>query len=237
MNTGRPQNATCARAPCRTGGRVRILRKLIAACGLMLLAMTSGCGGLPGKSQSSPHHTYLLQGSATPQPAVVSGASRCLSLRVSVPAAAPGYGTARMAYTREPQRLDYFAFHEWVDAPARMIGAAIGTRLDASGLLGSVVTGSSDVRTDLRLDSELQRLQQDFGAADSSVGLSIKVSLVDVLNRQLLNSKTFSYVERADGGNPEAGVAAANRAVDRFLAELTGFVAGSIAKLECPAQS
>jgi len=140
-----------------------------------------------------------------------------------------------MVYSTQAPRLDYFAYHEWADTPARMIAAMIETRLDASGLFGAVLRGSSDVRTDLRLDSELMRLQQNVKGADSAVELTIKVSLVDVSSRSLLDAKTFSYKQTASGANPEAGAAAANQAANRFLADLTAFLSRSIARFNCPA--
>lgn len=138
-----------------------------------------------------------------------------------------------MAYTTEPPRLDFFAYHEWVDTPARMTAAMMEARLDSSALLGVIVSGSSDIRTDLRLDSEIKSLQQDFSGVSSTLHLAIKASLVDVSSRSLLGSKTFSYEEVVNGENAEAGVAAANRAADRFLADLTTFVAESIARFDC----
>ena len=235
MNAYQQQQGTSATAIRWAGGtwRAQAFTILLVA---VLAVFINGCGGLPLQSQASAKRTYLLQSEATSGVSVAVDAGRCLSLRVSTPASAPGYGTARMAYTTESLRLDYFAYHEWVDSPARMIGTMMETHLEAGGLLGAVVSGSSDIRTDLRLDSELKSLQQDFKGAGSTVGLTIKVSLVDVSSRSLVNLKTFSYTETADGANPEAGVAAANRAMDRFLAELTVFVADSLARLQCPAK-
>lgn len=201
---------------------------------LLLMAGCSLSGGLPGASQTAARRAYLLQGGGISPAADVAAARRCLSLRVGATASAPGYGTTRMVYSTQPPRLDYFAYHEWADLPARMFAAMIETRLDASSLLGTVVTGSSDVRTDLRLDSELKSLRQDFTGDDSSIALEIKVSLVDVSRRSFLQTKTFSFTEAIDGAGPDAGARAANRAAHRFLAELTVFVADAIAGLACP---
>ena len=139
-----------------------------------------------------------------------------------------------MAYTTQAQRLDYFAYHEWVDVPARMIAAMMETRLDASGMLGAVLNGSSDIRTDLRLDSEVKSLRQDFNGSGSTLVFEIKVSMVDVSSRSLLKTETFSYKEAASSADPEAGVAAANRAANQFLAEMTALVADAIARFDCP---
>lgn len=206
-------------------------------CGILLvvalLVLMGGCT-LFGQSQTPAKQSYLLQSEGTSGASAAEQARPCLTLRVSMPSSAPGVGTTLMAYTTEPPRLDYFAYHKWVDTPARMIAALIEKRLDSSALFGAVVTGSSDIRTDLRLDAEIKSLQQDFSGAKSTLGLVIKISLVEVSSRSLLRSETFSYAETVNGGNAEAGVAAANRAADQFLADLTLFVAESISGFDCP---
>jgi cholesterol transport system auxiliary component len=140
-----------------------------------------------------------------------------------------------MAYTKQPPRLAYFAYNEWVDTPARMVAAMLGEHLEASGLFRAVLTGSADIRTDLRLDSEIRSLQQDFNASGSTLFLEIKVSLIDVSSRSLLNARSFRYREPVDHEGPEAGAVAANRAADRFLTDLKQFVADTIGGLDCPA--
>jgi len=225
IGTGRPL----------TKRRLNACRLLRGTSALVLVVLIAAACSFPGKQQAPARLTYLLQGSTTSASPPAAEARRCLSLRVSTPESAPGFGTSRMAYTKQPPRLDYFAFNEWVDTPARMLAAMMETQLDASGLLGAVLTGSADLRTDLRLDSELKWLQQDFSGGNSSLRLAVKLALIDVPNRKLLDSKTFSYTETANDATPEAGVAAANRAADRFLAELTTFVADAIAGLQCRA--
>ena len=110
----------------------------------------------------------------------------------------------------------------------------IETRLDESGLFGAIVAGSSDIRTDLRLDSEVLSLQQEFEDGTSNVTLAVKVNLVKVSNRSLINSRTFSYRVAADEQNAEAGVVAANLATERFLDDLARFVSSAVKPMECP---
>lgn len=235
MNFSQPQNRLGANSMSRQflSARAQPCRLILPLTLLLCMAGCSLSGAMPGASQTAARQTYLLQGDGVSGAVDVAVAKPCLSLRVSATASAPGYGTTRMAYTTQPPRLDYFAYHEWADLPARMFAVMMETRLDASRLLGTVVTGSSDIRTDLRLDSELKSLRQDFTGGDSTLALEIKVSLVDVSRRSLLYTKTFSYTEATDGSGPEAGARAANRAADRFLAELTVFVADVIAGFDC----
>jgi ABC-type uncharacterized transport system auxiliary subunit len=138
-----------------------------------------------------------------------------------------------MAYSTEPNRLDYFAYHEWIAPPAKMIASSMESRLQAAGLFSVVLVDSPDIRTDLRLDSEAQVLQQDFTGDGSTLNFTTRVNLVEVETRTLLGSETFSYREPA-GENAEAGVLAANRAANLFLDDLTAFLAAAIEKIECP---
>jgi len=208
-------------------GSGRVARPmLLILCALFLLSACS----LPGKSPKPPRQFYLLQAGGGSNVAGVGSASPCLSLRISTPAAAPGFDTARIAYVNDPPRLDYFAYHLWVDPPARMLAAAMETRLDASGLFGAVLSQSSGIDTDLRLDTDLLRLQQVFSGSGSSVELVMKVVLVDLDSRELLGSRTFQYNETTNGANPTEGVDAAQQAVNRFLDDLVEFVAQAIAE-------
>ena len=139
-----------------------------------------------------------------------------------------------MAYSEQANRLDYFAYHAWVDTPARMLSNLIQQALEGSGLFGAVLSGSPEIRTELRLDSELMRLQQDFQGSDSSLVLDVRVNLVDVDKRVLLGSRALSYSVAARAANPEAGVAAASQAADQFVSDLVQFLAASVSPIECP---
>ena len=201
---------------------VTVIALLISAC------------GLPGNPKSTEKEVFILQAEQiSPRPGNL--ASRpCLSLRISQPESAPGLNTARMAYRTDPNRIDYFAYNEWVASPARMMASLMEDRLDDSGMFGSIVSGSSDIRTDLRLDSHVLSLYQDFTGETSSTLLSVKVNLIDVSGRTLLNSEKFSYRVPADERNAGSGAVAANQAADQFLDDLTRFISAAIEPMKCP---
>ncbi len=199
---------------------------------LVSLILCTGCS-LPGPQQSTAKRAYMLQGDLDATLAQAPVSKSCVTLRIGRVGSAPGFMTNRMAYTKEPQRLDYFAHHEWVDTPAKMIASAIEARLDSTRMFGAVLSGSSEVKTDFRLDADVIGLLQDFDVGNSNVILKVKVNLVDVSNRKLLNSRSFGYIETANGANPEAGVIAANYAVERFLIDLVNFLAESVEYVDC----
>jgi len=207
----------------RTVVGILVLPLLISACALPL----------PGSKSSKTPQTYFLQDESGGSPVPAAEVRSCVTLRIGSPGSAPGFTSESMAYVQQAERMDYFAYHKWVDTPARMLAILMEKRLDSSGLLGAVVSGSPDIRAGLKLDSTVIRLQQDFTGTGSAVELSVKVKLMDSRDRSLLGSRTFSYTEQANAENPEAGVAAANRAVQQFLSDLVVFVAQSIAPITC----
>lgn len=209
---------------------LRIQRK-IASTVLLLCVLTACSFREPARIPVK--RTYVLQGDLQTMAADASIRRPCAKLRINVPTSAPGFKTAKMAYIQTPRHIQYFSYHEWIDTPAKMIASMIESRLDSLEMFAAVLSGSPDVRADYRLDSEVKSLLQEFDDDTSRIDLTIKVSLVDLSRRSLLNSKTFSYEEATDRANPESGVVAANRAAERFLIELTEFLAESTELTEC----
>lgn len=199
-----------------------------------LIALLISACGLPGTPKRTEKQVFILQAEQISSHPDNLASRPCLSLRISQPESAPGLNTARMAYRTDPNRIDYFAYNEWVASPARMMASLMEERLDESGLFGSIVSGSSDIRTDLRLDSHVLSLYQDFTGETSTTLLSVKVNLIDVASRSLTNSKTFSYRVPADERNAESGADAANQAADQFLDDLTRFISVALKHMECP---
>jgi ABC-type uncharacterized transport system auxiliary subunit len=109
-----------------------------------------------------------------------------------------------------------------------MLESIFVVQADRSGVFGAVLSGSTDIKTDYRLDAEELRILQVFDSGSSHVDLSVKVFLIDVGSRSLVDSRLFSYVEAADRNSPEAGVAAVDRVVKRLLFDLTAFLTESI---------
>lgn len=138
-----------------------------------------------------------------------------------------------MAYSVAPQQLDYFAHHEWADTPAKLLASMLEYRLDKINLFGAVVSGSSDVRTDYRLDLTLARLVQNVSGESSGIAMEIKASLIDVSNRSIVKSRLLSYTESTGGANPIAGVHAVNNAAEQFFADVLEILSDAIAPDDC----
>jgi len=172
--------------------------------------------------KNEPPKLFALQAELDRAPAAPSAS---LTLAVNAPRAAPGYDSSRMVYVRKSYELESFAKNQWVDTPARMLAPLLVRALEGSGKFRAVVQSPSPVAADLRLDTEIVRLQQEFIAHPSRVHLTLRAQLVDVKSARVVASREFDVVENAASEDPYGGVMAANLAVRRALVELVAFSA------------
>jgi cholesterol transport system auxiliary component len=196
------------------------MRAALPLAAALALALTAGCGALKSMV-SSPSTTYSLAGARSG--AEPSAAAATLTLTVSPPQAAAGYDSPRMMYTRRPGQLEYFAQNEWVDTPARMIAPLIIGAIEDGGGYRAVVRMPSSAAGDLRLDTEILRLQQDFLVTPSQVRFMLRANLVESATRRVMATQEFEASIPADSENARGGAAAANRAVQAVLLQLAAF--------------
>lgn len=201
---------------------------LLTAALIGLGAVVSGCGGLLPQPPEAPR-TYLLApelpnrfGSAPTATSV-----KRPSLRVSVPRAEPGFDNRRMAYLEQDYRLDSFAEHEWVAAPATMLAPLLVRALRDSGAFATVSEDDQGIDTDLRLDTVIEALYQDFRVRPSQARVQLRVRLVDPAARRVLATQVFSDSEPARTEDPYGGVIASNQALGRLLPRIADFAAAN----------
>jgi cholesterol transport system auxiliary component len=130
-----------------------------------------------------------------------------------------------MVYVRQANQLERYAHNEWVDTPARMLAPLIVSALEQSGAFRAVVLTPSTVAGDLRLDTEVQRLQHEFLSQPSRMRLTLRAYLVDIVTRRVLATRDFEAVADAPSEDPYGGVMAANEAVRSVLEGLAAFCA------------
>jgi cholesterol transport system auxiliary component len=141
-------------------------------------------------------------------------------LLVAQPSAAPGYDSAHMLYQRRPQQLEAFAFHEWVEPPARLLAPLMLRALQDTGAFRAVLLAPTSGAGALRLETELVGLQQDFTVQPSVVRLSLRAVLIDLATRRVIATQVFGASAAAGRDDPVAGVAAAQQVTQRVLLEL-----------------
>jgi cholesterol transport system auxiliary component len=177
-----------------------------------------------GKTSTPPPMFYALD-SAPSLVAPVPASGPGLTLIISPPQAASGFDSQRIVYVRTDHQLEYFAHSEWVDPPARMLGPLLVSAAQQTGAFAAVVLASGTAAGDLRLSTEILRLQHNFQVSPSRVQLTLRAYLTDEKSRRVLAWREFSGEAPAAADTPQAGVVAANQVVQSVLAQLAQFLA------------
>jgi cholesterol transport system auxiliary component len=205
----------------RSRPMLRIVLSIVAT-------LVAGCSALPSPKIEEPVLHVLDAKPAIPR----AQAAHELVLEVSVPRAAPGFDTAALLYVQKPFVLDAFATHRWVDAPARMIGPPLTHALEQTGYFRAVVPAPAGVPADLRLDTELVRLQQNFMTRPSRVELSLRFRLLDLRGRRVVAARVVDVDVAAASDDPDGGVVAANTALASALAQAAAFAVAASAGVQ-----
>lgn len=185
-------------------------------CWMAALLLT-GCTAFSAPKVENTH-LYLLDATPADQ---VAGQRRDLVLAVSQPDSWPGFDTPQMAYLRQPLALQYFATHRWADTPSRMLKPLLVRALEPH--FRAVVQAPGILPADLRLDTEIVKLQQNFSVKPGRIQLILRAQLTDVKNKRVIATKLFDETENTDSDDAYGGVLAANRALQRALQHLVEF--------------
>ena len=194
------------------------------AAAVLAVVLVSGCEAL--RPVVAPHPNFFsLADARKPGPRVSRVPATAPTLVVSPPHAAAGFDSQHMMYSRHASQLEYYAQNEWIDTPARMLAPLIVTAVEDSGVFRAVVQSPSIAAADIRLDTEIMRLQHEFLSTPSRVRFTLRAYLVDNATRRVLASREFEAVAAAPSDDPHGGVIAAHEAVRSVLEELAAFCA------------
>lgn len=202
-----------------------------AHCGAALLGALAlgGCSALR-PATATPPAFYALESLpiVATAPAQVDATRTLPTLMVTPSHAAPGYDSQRIIFVRADHQREYFARSEWVDPPARMLGPLLVAALERSGAFSAVVLAPGSATGELRLDTEIVRLQHNFQTTPSRVQFTLRAYLVDDKTRRVLAWQEFNDEVAATSDTPQGGVVAANQVVQRVLVHLAQFVATGV---------
>ncbi|CAG4882408.1 conserved protein of unknown function [Georgfuchsia toluolica] len=201
------------------------------AAAALSLALLSGCGVLSTMGSPAPQPTFYslayMPGTVpdAAAPAAPRAAVTALTLIVSPSHAAAGFDSRRIMYLRQANQLEYFAHSEWIDTPARMLTPLIVSAVESSGTFRAVVQTPGAAAGEMRLDTEILRLQHEFLGTPSKVRFTLRAYLVESATRRVIAAREFDAVVSATSEDPSGGVVAASRAVKTVLDDLSAFCA------------
>ncbi len=191
---------------------------IIAACAAM-----SGCSFLsPVKPDSQ--QSYML----TKVPVVAKRTKRPFTLLVGQPDTRPVYNTSQMAYTVRPYQIAYFSQNRWAETPSQMLESLLVQTLQKTNFFRAVLTPPYTGNYTFLLNTQITEFQQDYTLRPAVFRMSVQAELNRFATNQLIASKTFSSTVPIGGGNPYAGVFAANIASAAILKQITDFTISNV---------
>ena len=174
--------------------------------------------------KTAPPSTYVINA----LPSVPHLGTHRVALLVGEPEVDSAYATTQMAYTQRPYQISYYVENRWAATPAQMLQPLIVQSLLRTNYFQAIVTPPFIGRYDYILSTQIVKLQQNFTRQPAVVEWVVNAQLSRVLTNQVIATKQFSISQPMIERNPYAGVVATNRAVERFLNQLTEFCLRSI---------
>ena len=195
----------------------RRLKTLFLSC--LFPIILTGCSVL--KPVELPQvHTYTLDPSSV---AITKKPKTNLSLLVQQPVMNSGFDTQRMAYMTRNFDIGYFSENQWAGNPGQLLAPLVAQTLSLSGHYQSVVMPPYAGFVDRELDLKILSFYQDFRTDPSQIHLRVIAQLIDRRTGRVIKTRDFIANQATTIDTPYGGVIAANKAVAKFLTQLSQF--------------
>lgn len=193
--------------------------RILEIVSLTLLLLLPACSLGPTET-GAPRSYFLKPEISWKNPHGSGERSGAAVLLIPQPKAQAGFDTPRMAYLLRPYEINYFAFNQWADAPARLLHQILVENLDQTGLWSAVLQAPGALPAQFRLECDNLILEQQFFANPSRVRLALRARLIETKKPSIVASRYFELLEPAPSEDPYGGVLAANQATAKLLAQM-----------------
>ena len=134
-------------------------------------------------------------------------------LVVGTPVASADLNTTRIALTRAPGVVEYFAKGAWADNAPILLQTKLIESFEASGSIVAVGRDAAGLRPDFVLQSELRDFQADYADGEvPTAHLRLAAKLVRMPDRRIVTTITSEQRVAAEGPSLNQIVAAFDRA-------------------------
>ena len=184
---------------------------------LMLVggAALGGCGIIPKVNDPVPLYTL----------SAVTQYDRSLpkvdwQLVIGTPVASADLDTTRIALTRSPGVIEYFAKGAWADNVPILLQDKLIESFEASGAIVAVGRDAVGLRPDYVLQSELRDFQAEFTGDAATAHLRLTAKLVRMPDRRIIANIAIDQKVAAGGGSLPEIVDAFDRAASEAFQEV-----------------
>jgi cholesterol transport system auxiliary component len=190
-----------------------VARRWVAWVSVLGLA---GCASL--FVATPPGHLYRLSADGA-YPATLPRVTA--QLLVDLPQAPAGIDTTRIALTRAPFSLDYYADSEWTDRVPALVQTALLTSFENSKAITAIDRESIGLRADFILKTEIRHFEAvSDGGAPPTVWVAMIARLVAMPQREIIAQASFERRVPAAASAVPAVVAAFNAAADAVIEDI-----------------
>ncbi|HVO01513.1 MAG TPA: ABC-type transport auxiliary lipoprotein family protein [Candidatus Cybelea sp.] len=183
---------------------------LVATAGL------AGCSIIPNVNK--PVTIYTLNPAAAPAPQLPKVTWQ---LVVAEPSAERDIDTTRIALTRTPNVIEYFADGNWSDTAPKLVQAKLIEAFEGTNAIVAVGPDAAGLKPDYILQSDLRDFQAEYaaGGAGASAHVRLISKLVTMPDRRITRSVAAEASVAAQGKDLQAIVNAFQQALGQVLAK------------------
>jgi cholesterol transport system auxiliary component len=192
----------------------RLSRRFVPSILILTLA---GCSGLLGGGE--PAHLYRLTPKSTYPPNLPH---RTVQLLINEPLAPAGLDKSRIALSRSPVSIDYFADSEWTDRAPLLVQTAILQSFENSKTITAIARESVGLRADFLLETEIRHFEAVYDSPNGppEIWVAINVRLVNPTSRDVVAQISFERRERASANEVPTIVSAFDEALGGVMKEI-----------------
>jgi len=202
----------------RFAQRGKVDRRLLLA---MLPAFAlAGCSNLIGPGEAPSLYTIDPALAALP-----SGPPVAWALSVQLPEASGSFDTTRIALTRAPGTLDYYANAAWPDRLPLLVQAVLVRGFQDSGRIPAVAREEDALHADYLLATTVRDFSAHYTGPDGApeARVSIAAQLAAAHGRKLVATRTISQDVPASANSVSAAVDAFNQALAAVVTEIVAW--------------
>jgi cholesterol transport system auxiliary component len=187
-------------------------RRWLAWVSVLALA---GCASL--FVATPPGHLYRLSADSAYPEALPHVSAQLL---VDLPQAPAGIDTTRIALSRSPLSLDYYADAEWTDSVSALVQTALLASFENSKAITAFGPQSTGLRADFVLKTEIRHFEAVGDSAPPTVWVAMIARLVEMPRREIIAQASFERRVPAAANEVPAVVAAFNAAADAVIKDI-----------------
>jgi cholesterol transport system auxiliary component len=181
----------------------------------------AGCGLVPDVNKPLTLYTVKPKLSLAEQPAKVGW-----QLVVAEPSAERDIDTTRIALSRTPNVIEYFADGNWSDTAPKMVQAKMIEAFESTNAIVAVGRDAAGLRADYILQSDLRDFQADYTNGTATAQIRLIAKLVQMPDRRITRTVSAEASAPAAGKDLPAVVTAFEQALGQALSKV---VAGILA--------